>query len=162
MALTSVSVDTGKSGAEVYFRATQIGSLQLNATAATLTGASQAHTVEPAQPVALTFATPPRTVPKDRCSEAVTIQARDAFDNPANVRAETFIQLQVTPAKGLKLFARPDCTGPAVTRTPIAAGSNSTRIYFKGGRPGTVALTAALGVSTANQDAVITPPEPGR
>jgi hypothetical protein len=159
-ALTSVGVDAGKSGAEVYFRATQVGPLQISTSATSLSGASQTNTVDPAQPVALTFVTPPRSASVDRCSDAVTVQTRDAFDNPASVRAETFVQLQANPAKGIKLYARPDCTGPVITRAPIAASGNSTSVYFKASRPGTVALNAVLGMSTATQDTVITSSAP--
>jgi hypothetical protein len=155
-ALTSVGVDAGKSGAEVYFRATQVGSLQIDATAASLSGASQTHTVEPGQAVTVAFVTAPQTVSPDHCSGAVTVQMRDAFDNPANVRAETSLQFVANPAKGIKLYGRPDCTGPVISAAPIAAGSNSASLYFKAARPGTVALTVTLGTVNASQDAVIT------
>ena len=140
----------------MYFRATQVGSLQIGATSTSLSGASQTHAVDPAQAVAVTFVTPSQTVSRNQCSGAVTVQTRDAFDNPANVASETSVQLQTKPAKGIKLYARPDCTGPVVTRAAIAAGGNSTSIYFKGSRPGTVTLTAALGMTSATQDAAIT------
>ena len=159
-ALTSASVGAGTSRVEFYFRAMQVGPLRISASAAGLSGDSQAHTVEPGRAVMLTFTTPPQTVAQGTCSGAVTVQARDAFDNLASVAAKTPVQLLATPAGGVTFYVRPDCTGATITRTSIPAGGNSASVYFKSRLPRTVAIAAALGTGSATQDAVITSARP--
>jgi hypothetical protein len=156
-ALTSTDVSAGSSKAEIYFRATQLGPLQMTISAIGFTSADQTYTVEAARPVAVAFTSPPQTVAKGTCSSAVTVQALDAFGNPASIAAATPVELLSTPAGGVKFFERPDCTGAAITRASLPASGSSASFYFKGRRAGTVVITATLGAGSASQDAVIGP-----
>ena len=159
-ALTSVNLAAGASGAEVYFRAVQVGPLQIAASAAEFSGASETYTVTPARAVAVAFTTPPQSVAAGACSSAVTMQARDAFDNPASVPAATSVQLLATPAGGVTFYERPDCKGAAITRATLPASADSASFYFKGRRPRTVNIAATLGTATVGQDTVLTPARP--
>jgi hypothetical protein len=159
-ALTGTRIDAKASSAEIYFRASQVGPLQITVSATGLTGASQTYSVEPARAMALAFTTPPQTVAKGTCSSAITLQAKDAFDNPASVAAETPIQLVAKPTGGVSFYAHPDCTGTAATAASIPANGNSTSFYLKGRRAGTVAISATLAAGSASQDAVITSDRP--
>ena len=138
----------------------QVGPLQIAASAAEFSGVSQTHTVTPARAVAVAFTTPPQSVATGTCSSAVTVQARDAFDNPASVPATTSVQLLATPAGGVTFHERPDCKGAAITWATLPATTDSAIFYFKGRRPRTVSIAATLGTITVTQDTVLTPARP--
>ena len=156
-ALPGATVGAGSSGAEVYFRATQAGPLQIGASAAALASDTQTHTVDPGRAVSLIFTTPPHVVARGVCSSAVTAQARDALDNPASVPAQASVQLVATPKGSVTFYQRPGCQGAKVTRTSIPAHGDSTSFYFKSRLPRRVTIAVGLGSDYASQEAVITP-----
>jgi hypothetical protein len=159
-AVASIEMAAKTSSAEIYFRAVQVGPLQITASAKGLSDATQTHAVGPARAVAVAFTTPPQNVAADTCSSVVTVQTRDAFDNPASVLVETPVQLLAAPKSGVTFYARPDCKGAPVTSTSIPASGNSASFYFQGRLPRTVNLAATLGAVTASQDVVITSARP--
>jgi hypothetical protein len=156
-ALASVDMPAKTSSAEVYFRAVQAGPLQITASAEGLSDASQTYTVGPGRAVAIAFSTPAQNIAPGTCSSAVTLQPRDAFDNPASVPAETSVELLATPKGGVTFYARSDCKGAPITSASIPAGGDSASFYFKGRLPRTVTIAATLGVVTASQELVIAP-----
>jgi hypothetical protein len=158
-ALTSIDLAEGASGAELYFRSMQVGPLRISASAPSMPEDSQTETVQPARAAAVAFTTPPQTVAKGLCSGAVTVQARDAFDNPATVTTATAVQLGATPAGNVTFHARADCTGSPITRSDIPAGGDSATFYFKGRRPQAVTVTAQLDTGGASQNESIASPK---
>ena len=70
------------------------GGVMLTAASAPLTPATQGATVTAAAaPTQLVFTTPARTVTAGACSQVLTVQARDSFNNPRTVAAATPVVL---------------------------------------------------------------------
>ena len=154
-AVPGAEVRAGANSAEVYFRATQWARSHLRRGEGPVRRQPEARRGGWRRGARLHHA--PQMVASDACSRAVTVQSRDAFDNPAKVSAATSIQLLAPPARSVTFYAKPDCKGAAMTATSIPADGDSATFYFKGRLARTVAITAALGAASVSQDEIITP-----
>ncbi|MBL8957620.1 MAG: hypothetical protein JNK82_42995, partial [Myxococcaceae bacterium] len=148
--LGAPAIAAGQSGLTVRFRGTRAGAVQLAAGAAGLSGAAQTETVTAGAAASLVFVTPDPTLNSGSCSSDVTVQARDAFDNPAPVAAPTVVALDVTPAASLELFETGGC-GAALTSLAFASGASSGSFQLRGSAAGAFTVTASapgLGMAT--------------
>lgn len=106
-------------------------------------------------PVALVFVTTAQTVPAGGCSQAVTVETRDAMDQPAPVAATTTVDVTAAPT-GLTFFRNQNCNGQPATSVAITAGTSRGTVFFLGSTAGAYTLTAsATGLTPATQVAVI-------
>lgn len=149
-------------GTEIYFRAIQGGQVKIVASPdqaqhALITPGKQTHAVDPAPPVTVAFTTAPQTIAPNGCSDAITVQARDAFGNPATVSAPTQVQLAAEPAEGASFYADPGCAGRATTAIEIPRESNVARFYVKGRSARPVSIAAGLNAGSASQAVLVSP-----
>jgi hypothetical protein len=103
----------------------------------------------------LAFVTAPQTVAAGACSQALTVETRDADDAPVPVAAPTTVTFVSVPT-GLSFFLDPGCTGSAVNSVDLAPGTSRGTVYFRGTTEGTyqVQATAPM-LAAATQVAVI-------
>ncbi|MBK7860354.1 MAG: hypothetical protein IPJ65_17430 [Archangiaceae bacterium] len=145
--LSAPALAPGQSALTFHFKGTRAGPVQLAAVAAGFSPAAQTETVTPGAASRLVFVTPDPTLNSGSCSSDVTLQARDAFDNPAPVAAAAAVTLDVMPALGLELFETGGCATP-LTGFGFAAGASTADFRLRGGAAGAftvVASSASLG-----------------
>lgn len=108
-----------------------------------------------AAPTALRFVTPSRTSAVAGCSEAVTVEATDAFGNPSAVGAPVTLAASSTPS-GLDVF-----TDAACTQGATAAGLSATTatLHFQGQVAGDfeLQLSDAAGLGSVTQRQTVSP-----
>ncbi len=151
------AIPAGQSALTLRFRGTRAGAVQLSAAAAGLSGAVQTETVAAGAPATLVFLTPDPTLNSGTCSNDVTLQTRDAFDNPAPVTAATMVALDVTPAAALEVFATGGCAAP-ITALSFASGASTGSFQLRGSTAGAYTVTAsAPGLGTAMLRVRVTP-----
>src|SRR5947208_1848636 len=93
---------SGQNVTALYFNDTLAGSPQLtiaNSGGLTAPG-TQTEVVNAGVATKLVYLSGPYTVAAGACSSAISIQAQDAFNNPANVGANNVLTPTMTPAGG--------------------------------------------------------------
>jgi hypothetical protein len=154
---TQVNVGAGSSRATFYFRGNAAGVSPIDVSATGLTGATQNATIRPGPPASVVFIGDSQVVSSGACSEAVVLEARDTFGNPASFSAPTAAGVAVQPAGGLSLFSDAACT-TAITDATFAAGATQALFYFKGKTGGSFILSGGpTGFARVNQAATILP-----
>ena len=153
LSVTSVTIGAGGNSATFYLRDVTAGSSVIKASSTWLTPAAQAVTVSGGSlPSKLFILTSSQTLSAGVCSSSVTVQSQDSYNNPVNVSAALTVNL----GGALTFYGDPAC-GNSLAAISIAAGGNSTSLYFKGTAAGTPSLTAsASGLSQASQVEAIT------
>jgi len=147
--LGAPEIAQGQSALTFHFRGTRAGTVQLSASATGLSPAVQTETVNAGAPASLVFVTPDPTLNSGSCSNDVTVQTRDAFDNPAPVSMATMVALDVMPPAALELFATGGCATP-LTSLMLASGSSAGSFQLRGSTAGAYTVTAsAPGLGTA-------------
>lgn len=154
-AVTAVTLAAGASSATFYFSDTTAGTPTVTASTSTLGMATQVQTVSAEVPAALAFTTAPQTVTAGACSGVATVEARDAFGNPAAPSAAATVTLTSTSST-LELFASAGCLG-SVTSVQLAAGSTSQSFFFRDTAAGTHTVTATSSFGAVSQTAIVTP-----
>jgi hypothetical protein len=154
----TLPVAAGQGEASFWFVATRAGALELTAAASALRGDGLATTVVAGPPAALAFVSPPRTAAAGDCSDAATVEVRDAWGNPSS-EGVAAVGLAAAPGAGLTLYSDA-CTTPA-TSVSVPPGSSAASLRFRGLAPGTLRLdVSAPGLAGASQDAVVVPGPP--
>ncbi|HLL52679.1 MAG TPA: putative metal-binding motif-containing protein, partial [Myxococcaceae bacterium] len=157
--VTQVSIPTGQTTASFYFRGTVAGTSTLRAAPSGIAAATQVATVDPGTPAALAFTSAAQTLLAGSCSQAVALQARDAFGNASAPPGASATLTFAPPAAGLAFYSDANC-GTAVTSVPLDTSGNAT-FYFRATRAGGVRITATTaGLTPATQDETITAGEP--
>lgn len=155
--LGDILLTQGSARASFRFRATQAGTVTLSASTATLGQATQSQTVTPLPATQVVFVTPPRSATVGGCSDALTLETRDAAGNVSPVDAVTAVALSASPASGFNFFADAACATP-VSSVSLAAGTGSATFRFIGTVPGSVVVTATpAGLSAASQTELVLP-----
>jgi len=155
--ITSITIPAGSSSASFYYKDTSVGTPTITAAESPSQGwtdATQTETVTAAPIAQLVFTTPPQTIPAGVASAIMTIQTRDAANNPSNVASNTTINLTSTSGNG-RFDTSP--TGPfngSITSITIPAGSSSASFYYKDTNVGAPTITAAESPARAGR----TPP----
>lgn len=149
--VTAVQLPAGGLSAPFFIKSTVAGQLEVTAVALGLSPAVQAQTVTPAAATALGFSTPPRTVAVGGCSEAVTVEVRDALGNAAPAPSPLLVTWSIAPVGAVLLFSDASCTSAAAT-SAIAAGGTSASAFLQGFIVGPVTVAASTpGYSSASQ-----------
>jgi len=148
-ATASVSIAIGGDSTSFYFKDSASGAPLITATASGLTAATQAETIV-APAAALAFTSTQQTLTAGVCSAVITIQSQDSFGNPADVAAQTTVNLTTTSSGGA-FYSNTACTQTA-TSVAIAAGSGTASFYYADSAAGTPTLTAsASGLASGTQ-----------
>lgn len=101
-----------------------------------------------AQPVALAFTTPPRTVGRGACSEPVGLELRDAQGRGAQSPSDVAVELAAVP-EGPLFFTDAACTTPVSGPLPLRGQAT---VHVRAPTAGVVTLSAsALGLSPGTQ-----------
>jgi len=151
MATISLGVLAGGSGGTFYVKPTSVLPTTLTALLTGIPAAAQVLTVTAGMATKLAFATPAQGVQTGACSNVVTVETRDALDNPAAVGAATAVTIAATGV-AVTLFSDSNCTVPLVAPLPLATGQASVSFHFKGSVVGMATLTAtATGLQPAAQ-----------
>ena len=144
MGATSVAVLAGGNGGTFYVKPTSVQSTTLTATLTGIPAATQLLTVTAGMATKLAFATPAQGVQTGACSNVVTVESRDALDNPAPATGDVTI---AATGIAVSLFSDSNCTVPLVGPLPLTAS-----FHFKGSVVGMATLTAtAAGLTQAVQ-----------
>ncbi len=154
--ITTAGLAAGAGSVTVYVRDSLAGSSTLTAREPSLGDITQAATVVAAAVAKLAFSTAPPTVASTACSRAVVLEARDAFDNAADVTADERITLSSSSAT-TAFFFDDVCANSAPTGVTIPSGSSFVGLYFRDDTAGTSTLTAtSVTLGSANQRATVT------
>ncbi|MGC4119799.1 MAG: DUF2341 domain-containing protein [Myxococcales bacterium] len=150
--IVSVPLAVGAGSASFYFRGTAAGPVTITAGVTGWTAATQVESIQNGPPGRLAFLTPARTLTAGVCSaQALTVQARDGYNNPASVSAAMTVNLSAAPAAGFTFFTDAGC-GTSTTTLTIAAGASSGNFWVRGTATGSVVVTAAAaGMTSATQ-----------
>lgn len=156
LSVTQVSINAGLSSGSFYFRGTLAQPIDVTASCAGLTSATQRETLTAGPDAALTFTTPPRSVNAGACSAALIVQVQDAFGNAALQVAARAVALSALPAAGFALYSDLGCTA-AVAGLTIGVGTSSGTFYAKGTSANAEVVTAqSTGVTSATQTVTVT------
>jgi len=159
-AVTGVNVAAGASFSGFFFRGTVAGAVAISGSSLPLTSAGQSETIAAGPASTLAFSTTPQVLAAGGCSSAATVQARDAFGNPANVSTSTTVALSASPSAGFLLFAGTGCAPPGAS-VSIPAGADSVSFSFGGTTAGGVtvsATTTSLGSASQTEAILAGPP----
>jgi hypothetical protein len=168
-ASTTVTISSGSSSATYSFSSNRSGNGNLTATTAGLGSPTQAVTVNPGPPTKLVFTQAAVTVAAGVCTGPATplsIQAQDAFGNPAPVAADTDVALsgqnQAT-AYGITFYTN-NCSGGGVPSVRITAGTTTAPgVSFKTSGAGTWTVTGqAPPLTDAVQNETVNPLAPSK
>ncbi|HET8539026.1 MAG TPA: hypothetical protein VFL83_04045, partial [Anaeromyxobacter sp.] len=150
-AVSSIDILAGDPSATATFsfRGTVAGSVTITASAAGRSPSpSEIETISAGAPDHLVFVAGPQTRTAGTCSAAVTLEARDLYENPAPAPADGSIALAASPPGGFAFHAGAGCAGSAVASVPLAAGASTATFSFRGTLAGSVTITAsAAGMS---------------
>ena len=153
--LVGPRIARGASRLSFRFKGTQVGSISLEAAAAGLISDTQVQQVVPSASAKLAFVSAPQTVVAGTCSAAVTIQAQDAFNNPAVLA----VQVPVALVSTLSIFSDPACTAQ-VTTVELPAGAGTKGFYVKSNvaKVHAIVISSSGLVSSAQDETVIAAP----
>ncbi|KFE60723.1 beta strand repeat-containing protein [Hyalangium minutum] len=157
-AVTQVTIGFGQSTANFTFKGNTAGTIALAASNPSIpTPATQSATITPAAPSKLAFSTPPLTTVAGTCSQAVTVQSRDDFDNPSLVNSDKTLSLSATGTptdNNFKFYLDGGCTNELAGNSVLLAnGQSSVTFYYRGQKVRNVDLSANTSGLTA------TPPQ---
>jgi len=156
--ITSRTVPAGASTLNFFFVDTQAGAPTLRASSSGLTDATQVETIVAAPASKLGYVTAPQTITAGVCSAAVTVEARDTFDNPSSVATATTVVLATTAGTSGSFYANPTCTGAPVPSVSIPAAGTSATFYYRDTAVGTPTLTISNpGLASGTQVETIVP-----
>jgi hypothetical protein len=141
----SVATDAADARANLWFRGTAAQPVTITASGPGLAAASQVETVVAAAPHHLAFTTAPRTATAGACSGGVTLEARDAWENPATFATDALVALADDASGTFDLFAGSGCATPAAGAVTLAAGTSAITASFRA----TAAEAVTLGASAA-------------
>jgi hypothetical protein len=125
--VTSVSIPSGTSSANFYYKGTLVQSYSMFATSSGLAGGSMAFTLIAGAPAAITLSGP-ASVSGGACSSGFTATLVDAYGNTAIASSPTTINLG---GGGSGAFYADSSCGSAVTSVAVAAGTSIKAFYFK-------------------------------
>ena len=157
---TAVTMPLGLGTARAWFKGTLAGTQTVSASAPGLTPAQQVETLQAAAAAQLTFVTAPQTVGAGACSGVATVEAQDAFGNPATSAAARTLSLAAAPAAGFAFYADPGCA-TLITTESVLAGATRASLFFKGASMGLTAVTvSSAGLISTQQTETIVPGAP--
>lgn len=147
-AVTQVTIGFGQSTANFTFKGNTAGTIALAASNPSIpTPATQSATITPAAPSKLAFSTPPYTTVAGTCSQAVTVQSRDEFDNLSVVDSDKPLSLSATGSptdNNFKFYADAGCTNELAGNSVLLAnGQSSVTFYYRGQKVRNVDLSAS-------------------
>lgn len=153
--ISTVTVPASGTAADFYFRDTATGTPTLTANASGYSQAVQQATIAAGAATKLAYTTAPQSRPAGACSAPVTVQTRDAFDNPSAVVGITPLSLGASSAS-LAFFSDPACTAP-ISGLILAAGASQASFHFKDTAAGSPTVTVGgTGLGTVDQVETIT------
>lgn len=136
--ITTVTI-LGNNSGNFYYKDNTAGTPTITISATGATSRTQQETINRFQ---LAFATAAFTKVVGQCSDAVTVQTRDANGNAATVGSNTTVSLATDSGAGNKFYSDGACTSP-ITSVTIATGSNSANFFYKDSVDGTPTITAS-------------------
>ncbi|HYV47866.1 MAG TPA: PKD domain-containing protein, partial [Myxococcaceae bacterium] len=161
--ITSRTAPAGASIVNFFFKDTKAGTPTLRASSAGLTDATQVETIVAGAASSLGFATAAQTITAGACSAIVTVEARDDFNNPANVGGATTVVLSTTAGASGSFYTNSSCTGAPVPSVSIPAAGTSATFYYRDTAVGTPTLTISNpGLASGTQVETIVPAAPGK
>ncbi|MGQ0505542.1 MAG: hypothetical protein ACT4TC_09495, partial [Myxococcaceae bacterium] len=127
---------------------------RLQASSGALTPAvSSAFNVLGGSPTKLAIVTPAHSVAAGTCSAAVTVEARDAYDNPATLSGSATVNVTLS---GAQLFSDSTCT-TAFSSLALSTATSQGSAYFRGTVAGALTLNASSAglTGTSQQEMVV-------
>ena len=110
-----------------------------------------------APPTQIVFSTAPLQLTAGDCSSALTLEARDARNQPQTVSGPTALLLSASPDTGVTFYADSACT-TAATQITVFPGASRGSFYLRATKAGSLTLTAqASGIGQATQPETVFP-----
>ncbi len=107
-------------------------------------------------PAALAFVTLAVPVNANVCSQALTVEMRDASMSPIAAAVDTLVGLAVNPSGGVIFYSDPACL-TAVTQATLRTGQSRVSFHFKAAAASTFEVSAlVLGLPPAAQTQTVT------
>jgi parallel beta-helix repeat protein len=103
------------------------------------------------------FLTPARSAGAGGCSQVLTVELRDAFNNPAPAPAGgTALTLTPAPATGFAFHSNAACSMATGSAT-VVAGATQASFYFRGTAAGAITVTVSgAGLTSVGQGETVT------
>jgi hypothetical protein len=159
---TQVTIGAGQSTVSFTFRGNTAGTIAVTASnPAIATAATQNATITAGLAAKLVFSTPAQTTAAGTCTQAVTVQSRDVFDNPSPVTSDKALTLGQTGTPtdpNFRFYSDAICATEINTGSPLvlANGQSAVTFYYKGLRARSVDLTVATSGLTSTPSQVHT------
>jgi len=141
--LTSVTIVTNTSSADLYYKDTAVGTSTITADEAVdvgWTAGTQVVTINSATISKLAFSTSAPSAAADMATSKMTVQTQNSKGNAANVSTNTVISLTATSVNGI--FSLTTTLWSNVITVTITSGKNSVDFYYKDSTVGTSTITA--------------------
>ncbi len=142
--ISSVTIPAGSSAASFRYRDTTVGThtIEADGSAAGLISAQQHVTINPPA-TKLVILAPPQTTTAGASTGLITVERRDASDNP--VTSDPTIAVSLTSTSGTGVFRNAGDTNPSITSVQIPVGSSSATFRYRDNTAGTPTITASSG-----------------
>lgn len=162
--VSAATMAVGSATATFFVEGRTAGIATLSASRTGLTTASRVVTIAPGTPVKLVLFGPLSTPTSaaGTCSPPVTLQLRDAFDNPSPALSPVAVMLSSTASGPLTFSPVSNCVGVTSSVT-IPVLSSEAQFHFRADRAESVTLTgSALNFSPLSLLWVVTPGPPSK
>jgi hypothetical protein len=145
-ATTSVPFPAGATEATFHVTGTVARDVAVTVSAGLAADAAQVATVLPALRDRLALVSGGgQVVTAGTCSDAVTLESRDAFGNPSGAGIARTLALTVAGAPDLELFAGPGCSGAPVGSLALPSGTSQAVFSYRGRTAGSSSVAVAVG-----------------
>lgn len=156
-ALTSVTILSGQSSADFYYKDTAAGSPQITASKSGYTSGTYTFNVGAAGTYRMVFTNPARTTAAGNSSAAFNIQFRDQYGNVSMLSSPVTVNLATSETGGTGAFATG--TGGPWTISSVTAntGATTAAFYYKDTKTGIKEISvSASGLVGDSQNTTIT------
>ncbi|MBT3526781.1 MAG: hypothetical protein HN482_10850, partial [Bdellovibrionales bacterium] len=127
---TTATISSGSNNTNIYFKDTLAATPTLTISGLTVDDTLQ-FTITPAAPDKYQITTSAVDISAGSCSNAVTVQRLDEFDNVASPASSSTVNLGSSSGNTV-FYSDADCTGGNnITTVDIASAQNSATLYFK-------------------------------
>ena len=154
--ITNVTVSTGQSAANFYYKNNSVETVTLAAASGGFSSSTKVLAVNAAGVTVLAL-TGPSPLTAGTCSAiAYTVTTKDDFGNTANVGSDTGVTMSGGGAGAF--YGTAGCGAGAISSVTVANGQSAATFYFKDNSAQSVTLAAQSGVLTSGSRAVVIDP----
>lgn len=147
-AITDVTILSGSSQSQFYFKSIVTGIKALLASDGTLTDATQNETITPGVPTRLAYTTAAQNLTSGQCSAVLGVEIQDNYSNASPPAGNTLVNL-FTP--NMTFYSDAACSAP-ISNVTVPAGQSALSFYVMPTLAGSQPITvSASGLVSATQ-----------